>query len=95
MGYMCILCGKEHADNYRKHWKYKKQITVSKKTGPDMFSIIEDQFESFKKQMEKYYDDIEMIKKTIGLWGYFLVRKHPFWIPDEYYKDWLGEFYIG
>jgi len=91
MPYYCTECEKEHANNYKKHWKYKKQVLVTRKKQPDLFSKIEADFEAFKEKMEKYCEDVEKIKQTIGMWSVYIDRKHPYWKSDKDWWDWIND----
>ena len=69
MPYYCLECEKEHANNYKKHWKYRRQPLIKKK--------IE------LADLEKVIDDIREIKNTLGLWANFIQRKDPYWKGDK------------
>lgn len=91
MVYWCSQCEKYHADNYKRHLRYKKMVLTTRKEEPDLFSKLEEDFEAFKRQMEKYCKDVEKIKNTLGLWAVFIERKHPYWKGDEDWWDWINE----
>lgn len=65
MTYYCTHCLKYHADNYKKHWRYKKMVEVEE--DPQILGRLE--------QVEKYLSTI------IGIlihWKIFIDRKHPY-----------------
>ena len=91
MPYYCLECEREHANNYKKHWKYKREALVTRKKEPDLFSEFEKRFKEFEKQVEKYCKDVDMIKNTIGLWAAFMERKDPYWKGTQGWWDWINE----
>lgn len=77
MPYWCLECKKNHANNYKKHWKYKSKALVSK--NPKLADL------------EKIKDDIREIKNLLGFWAIWVERKHPYWRIDEKFKDWVND----
>lgn len=91
MVYFCEKCKKVHADAYKVHLKYRKIDLGTRKEEPDLFTKIEKEFEAFKQQMEKYCEDVDKIKETLGLWAVYIQRKHPYWTIDEEFLEWINK----
>ena len=91
MVYFCTECNKYHADNYKRHLRYKKVELVTRKEEPDLFTKLEEDFEAFKQQLEKYCKDVDKIKETMGIWALYIQRKHPYWKMDEEWMEWIND----
>lgn len=76
MPYMCTLCNKTHANAYKKHLKYKKEVLTTRKEEPDF---------------EKLKSDIKKIKEVLGIWAWLIERKHPYWNSSDEFEEWVED----
>lgn len=67
MSYFCTLCNKLHSDQYKVHWKYKKEL-------PDEESRVDWLVKRLAYVEEKCGLMIDILKS----WKQFIDRKHPY-----------------
>jgi len=65
MTYYCTHCLKYHADNYKKHWQYKKVVEIEE--DPRILERI--------ARLEKTQEKTVAILKA---WKIYIERKHPY-----------------
>lgn len=90
MSYYCTECEKEHSMGYKKHYKYKglKYEDFLEGTPIETEEFVA---AAVAPDLKELLIEINEIKRTLDLWSYFIERKHPYFVRDKKWKEWIGD----